>query len=165
MAHHDETLIDKVKHALGMDDQDQGASLVTEDVAATGIGAESLEVDDLATTAAEPMDDRAGGWAGVPEALYDDTSAGTHPTGDPGTDEAPGLGRSPGPLGTPEELGGTDFDPEGSVNPTREDIEATEYGGDDTPMPTASAWDRGEAPVGEADFGTDDDLDRRETGI
>lgn len=141
MGHHDDSLIDKVKNALGMGD-DEGHD----------------EADDLR---AEDTGDRADGWAGVPAALYDDTSAGA--------EEESGLGRNPGPDGSAryeaaagyDDLGGADADADGALDMTREDAVATEYGGaygmDDTPMPTAAAFDRGEAPPpGVASFGTED---------
>lgn len=172
MAHHDESLFDKVKNALGMGDEHEEAA-GTDDLAATGTAEPN---------AADPGDDdRADGWAGVPQALYDDTSA-THRadafgTDEHGTDEPSGLGRNPGPVGsaryedaaTPDDLGGTDDDPDGGLDTTREDAAATEYGAaygeDDTPMPTTAAWDRGEAPPDEPEFGSEEDLQRRETGI
>ena len=158
MGHHDESLIDKVKNAFGMgdDDQDQDA----EGAIAT-------------TTRTDGGDERADGWAGVPEALYDDTSSYE-------TDDVIGNQANPGPIGSaryedgapPEQLGGSDYDAEGGIDTTREDAAATEYGGaygeDETPMPTSAAWDRGEAPVGEASFDTEEgtvEPERRETGI
>jgi hypothetical protein len=143
MADRDESLIDKVKNALGMGGEDEHHD--------------------------EGADERAEGWAGVPEALHEEP-----------TDTESGLGRNPGPVGSaryeggssPADLGGTDVDPEGGVDTTREDAAATEFGGaygeDDTPAPTAAAWDRGEAAPGDASFGEGDereDLERRGTGI
>jgi hypothetical protein len=158
MGHHDASLIDKVKNAIGMgeDDGDQDS----EDATAT-------------TARIEGADDRADGWAGIPEALYDDTASAE-------SDEVVGNEANPGPIGSaqydertpPEDLGGTDDDVEGAVDGTREDVAATEYGGaygeDDTPMPASAAWDRGEAPIGEASFNAEEDTvdpERRETGI
>ena len=151
MGHHDESLIDKVKNALGMGDDGQDQD--TEGATAT-------------TTRTDGGEERAEGWAGVPEALYDDTSAYE-------TD-------NPGPIGSaryedgapPEQLGASDYDAGGGIDTTREDAAATEYGGaygeDETPMPTSAALDRGEAPVGEASFDTEEDTiepERRDTGI
>lgn len=159
MGHHDESLIDKVKNALGMGDDDH-------------------DHDEADATRGEDTGDRADGWAGVPEALHDDPSAET--------DADSGLGRNPGPVGSAryenaagyDDLGGVDADAEGTLDSTREDAVATEYGGaygsDDTPMPTSAAYDRDEAPPpGEASFGTEevlqdedgDAVDRRGTGI
>lgn len=166
MGHHeDESLIDKVKNALGMgDDHDEHGH----------------EHDAGASTRTDAAaDERADGWAGVPEALYDDTSATDAPSG---TDaDRGGLGENPGPIGsaryeggaTAGDLGGGNFGPDGEVDTTRQDAAASQFGGaygeDDTAMPTTAAYDRGEAPpVGEASFGTDDDTvesERRETGI
>jgi hypothetical protein len=181
MADHEESLIDKVKNAFGMgEDREEAADQ----------GAHAGAATDRAD--ADALDgDRSEGWAGVPEALYDDT---TPTDGTPGVhageevvagdasataDEASGLGRNPGPVGSaryedganPSDLGGSDLDAEGSPDFTREEVGSTEFGGaygaDDTPMPTSAAWDRGEAPPeGEAGFGTDEPLDRpRERGI
>lgn len=172
MAHHDESLIDKFKHALGMDHEH-------EDSADTDhVSAAATATDEPIATEAD--DDRAEGRAGVPQALHDDSSA-TQASDDlrtdDDTDEPSGLGRNPGPVGSaryedaaaPDELGGTDSDPYGGVDSTREDAAATEYGGaygeDDTPMPTKAAWDRGEAQPDEPESGSDEDLQRRETGI
>lgn len=156
MGHHDENLIDKVKNVFGMGDDRQ------ED-------ATRMDID---------ADERADGWAGVPEALYDDTSGTIAGDPDLDGDAESGLGRNPGPIGSaryedgaaPDAFGGTDLDADGDVDPTREDVAAGEFGGaygeDDTPMPTRAAWDRGEAPPGEATFGADDEFeDRRELGI
>lgn len=74
-----------------------------------------------------------------------------------GADDPGGLGHNPGPAGsaryehgTPRaEIGGTDEDPEGELDTTRDDVKATEFGGaygrDRPPLPTDAAWDRGEA--------------------
>jgi hypothetical protein len=183
--HNDESLLDKVKNALGMgDDRD-----ATEGHHATeGHDAHASTATDASD--AEALDgDRAEGWAGVPEALYDDTSASTdrpavahgeeivggeYDTADGyGTsDEPSGLGRNPGPVGsaqyedgaTPADLGGADVDAEGNPDFTREEVASTQFGGaygsDDTAMPTSAAWDRGEAPPeGEAGFESDETLD------
>ncbi len=186
--HNEESLIDKVKNAFGMgDDNDAAAGHETHAGATTG-----------ATDAAdaEALDGgRSDGWAGVPEALNDDSLASGGTTvaggeevvgGDFGTagsygtaDEPSGLGRNPGPVGSaqyeggaaPTDLGGTDLDPEGNPDFTREEVGSTEFGGaygnDDTALPTSAAWDRGEAPpAGEADFGTDETLESgRDRGI
>ena len=158
MGHHDESLIDRVKNVFGMGDDGEGH-------------------DGADTTRTHDTGDRADGWAGVPEALYDDTSAGT--------DEDSGAGRNPGPVGSAryenadgyDDLGGADADAAGGLDSTREDVVATEYGGaygsDDTPMPTSAAYDRGEAPLRDAKFGAeevvqDEDgepVHRRGTGI
>jgi hypothetical protein len=128
MNDHDESLIDKVKNAFGMGDDDEHPDRPAADVA----------------------EDRPEGWAGVPETF----------------DEG-GLGNNPGPVGsaryeggaTPADIGGTDHDPDGSLDTTRDDRQATEFGGaygkDDTALPTSAAWDRGEAAPGEASFGDD----------
>lgn len=72
--------------------------------------------------------------------------------GDPG-----GIGHNPGPVGSaryergvaPAEIGGTDEDPDGELDLTRQDVRASEfgaaYGQDRPPLPTEAAWDRGEA--------------------
>jgi hypothetical protein len=167
MGHHDESLIDKVKNAFGMGD--------------AGEHREDTPRDDSPAAASESAD----GWAGVPGALYDDTSA-TDGSPTSGTaDSESGLGRNPGPVGsaqyedgvTPADFAGDDLDADGDVDTSREDAVATEFGGaygaDDTPMPTSAAWDRGEAmPAGEAGLEDDsgetaaeDELDRRGTGI
>ena len=184
--HHDESLMDKVKNAFGMgDDKDRD----------TGHEAHATGATDDAD--AEALDgDRADGWAGVPQALSDDTTADPGATGVTGTsdlaggqyagdttigtaDEPSGFGANPGPVGsaqyeggaTPSDLGGTDIDPDGNQDLTREEVASTEFGGaygqDTTPLPTSAAWDRGEAPPeGEASFGTDDALDEgRDRGI
>jgi hypothetical protein len=136
MNDHDESLIDKVKNAFGMGDDDAH---------------DEERVQDRSSADGA---DRPDGWAGVPETF----------------DEG-GLGNNPGPIGsaryeggaTPAEIGGTDHDPEGNLDTTRDDVKAGEFGGaygkDDTPLPTAAAWDRGEAAPGEADFG-DERVDR-----
>ena len=165
MGHHeDESLIDKVKNALGMgDDHDE----------------HDQEHAGAANRTDAATDERADGWAGVPEALYDDTSA-TDGTSATHADRG-GLGQNPGPLGsaryegaaTADDLGGGDFGPDGELDTTREDAAASEFGGaygeDDTAMPTTAAYDRGEPPpAGEASFGTEEDTveaERRETGI
>jgi hypothetical protein len=179
MAHHDESLIDKVKNAFGMgDDREEAADLQAQAGAAT---------DTADTADAEALDGgRDDGWAGVPEALYEDTvpsdsNANAHAReevvgseGYPTADEPSGLGRNPGPVGSaryedganPSDLGGTDLDAAGGPDLTREEVGSTEFGGaygtDDTPLPTSAAWDRGEAPPeGEAGFGTDEPLDPR----
>lgn len=158
MGHHDESLIDKVKNALGMGDD--GRDQDTEGATAT-------------TTRTDGGDERAEGWAGVPEALYDDRTAYE-------TDDVVGNQENAGPIGSaryedgapPEQLGASDYDAGGGIDTTRDDAAATEYGGaygeDETPMPTSAAPDRGEAPVGEASFDTEEDAlepGRRETGI
>jgi hypothetical protein len=139
MNDHDESLIDKVKNAFGLGDDDEHEH---RDRPAAGVD-----------------EDRSDGWAGVPETL----------------DGEGGLGNNPGPVGsaryesgsTPADIGGTDHDADGNLDTTRDDRKATEFGGaygkDDTALPTAAAWDRGEAPPGEASFGDDpvDGPDRR----
>ena len=149
MAHHDESLIDKVKNALGMGDDHH----------------EAVRGD-------RSDDERPGGWAGVPEATTQDPmDTGSHDRGsyaESGTDEPSGLGRNPGPVGsaqyeggaTPADMGGEDLDADGDLDTTREDRGSGGFGGaygeDDTPMPTSAAWDRGEAaPL------ADDERDRR----
>lgn len=187
MADHEESLIDKVKNAFGMgDDREEAAGHQAH------AGATTDATDTTATSDAEALDGgRDDGWAGVPEALYDDAAppdatADVHPReevvgGDryAPTEEPSGLGRNPGPVGSaryedganPSDLGGTDLDAEGSPDFTREEVGSTEFGGaygtDDTPLPTSAAWDRGEAPPeGEAGFGTDEPVDpRQERGI
>lgn len=175
MADHEESLIDKVKNAFGMGNDDEAAGHRADGATATN------------QSDADALDgDRSDGWAGVPEALYDDTAPsdgtpGVHASeevvagdGYASADEPSGLGRNPGPVGsaqyeggtTPRDLGGTDVDAEGNPDLTREERGSTEFGGaygtDDTPMPTSAAWDRGEAPPeGEAGFGTDEPLDPR----
>ena len=160
MAHHDESLIDKVKNALGMGHD--------HDEAIRGDSADG--------------DDRAGGWAGVPEATTQEPMGtagderGTY--GASRTDEPSGLGRNPGPVGsaqyeggaTPADMGGEDVDADGGLDTTREDRGSGDFGGaygeDDTPMPTSAAWDRGEAaPARDRELSGDDDLDRRGTGV
>lgn len=169
--HRDESLIDKVKNAFGMgDDHDEHA-----------------DHDHGHETDVSATDDRADGWAGVPEALYEDPAGapGARAPYDPASETADsGHGRNPGRIGgaeyedgaSPADFGGADTRPDPGFDATREDASATEFGGaygeDDTPMPTSAAWDRGEsrpdqAPTGEASFGSEEeiDLDRRETGI
>ena len=154
--HHDESLIDKVKNALGMGDDH---------------GEEQGE---------DHGDERAEGWAGVPEALHEDVSTERRTETDLDATGESGYGRNPGPVGsaqyeggaTPADLGGTDRGTDGELDTTREDSASTEFGGaygqDDTPMPTSAAWDRGEAPPEEVEPRSEDDpvdQDRRETGI
>ena len=178
--HHDESLLDKVKNAFGMGDDHEDAA---------GHEAHAATVTDEAADSEALDGGRPDGWAGVPASLYDDTAAsGDDPVvaggevivggdseagaGYATADEPSGLGRNPGPVGsaqyeggaTPSDLGGTDLDPEGNPDFTREEVGATEFGGaygtDDTPLPTSAAWDRGEAPPeGEASFGPDETPD------
>ena len=143
MTDHDESLIDKVKNAFGMGDSDEQTR--------------AEQAGDAGDAA-----DRPDGWAGVPESL----------------DDEGGLGQNPGPVGsaryesggTPADIGGPDLDPDGNLDTTRDDVKAGEFGGaygrDDTPMPTAAAWDRGEAAPGDASFGDEpiDGQDRRPGG-
>ncbi len=147
--HREESLIDKVKNVFGMGDDDEP---VARDGASTATATDEADADAL-------DGDRTDGWAGVPEALYDDTSApDTGPmvargeevvVGDYGTtelttddgfgmaDEPSGLGRNPGPVGsahyedgaTPADLGGIDLDAEGNPDVTREEVATTEFGG------------------------------------
>ena len=179
MADHEESLIDKVKNAFGMgDDREEAAGHQSHAGAATN---QSDAAD------AEALDGgRDDGWAGVPEALYEDTTpsdatANVHPReevvgGDryATVDEPSGLGRNPGPVGSaryedganPSDLGGADLDAHGKPDFTRQEAGSSEFGGaygtDDTPLPTSAAWDRGEAPPeGEAGFGTDEPIDPR----
>ncbi len=184
--HNEESLIDKVKNAFGMGDEN-----------ATAADDETHATTTNATDAAdaEALDGgRSDGWAGVPEALNDTLASGGTSVaggeeivgGDFGTadgygtaDEPSGFGRNPGPVGsaqyedgaTPTHLGGTDLDAEGNPDFTREEVGSTEFGGaygnDDTALPTSAAWDRGEAPpAGEAGFGTDETLESgRDRGI
>lgn len=109
--HEDESLLDKVKNALGMGD------------------------DDRHTPDAEADSGRADGWAGVPEALHEDP-------------DRAGAARYEGGAAVAD-LGGSDLDADGDPDLTREDAVATHHGGaygaDDTPMPTAEAFDRGTA--------------------
>lgn len=178
MADHDESLIDKVKNALGMGDESHDH--------AEHDHADHADHDQAAHAGgSDDTDARADGWAGVPEALSDDgpeTQGTLDPSGSTGrygADDEGGLGRNPGPVGsagyeggaTPNDLGGTDATLEGEgggLDTTREDASSTEfggaYGGDETAMPTSGAWDRGEAPPGEASFGSEEkiDMDRRD---
>ena len=178
MGQHDESLMDKVKNAFGMG-RDERDSAADDSPATSGM-------NDPETVDAEVMDGgRDDGWAGVPEALYDDAPGGASAASGMGdtasaglADEPSGLGRNPGPVGsaqyedgvTPAELGGADLDPEGNIDPTREEVASSSFGGaygrDDTPMPTEAAWDRGEADPMPGDAGTDEDdaLGRRDPG-
>jgi hypothetical protein len=161
MGHQDESLIDKVKNALGMGDDE-----------AHDRHDHAGEAHDRHDHAGEAHDhhDHAG------EAHHADS----HPSqrsGEGATDEGSGLGRNPGPVGsaeyeggaTPTDIAAPDRDADGTLDTTREDAVATEHGGayghDDTPMPTSAAWDRGEAPPEASGLGDDDELgDRRDRG-
>ena len=86
-----------------------------------------------------------------------DDGGGASGTFEQDPDDAGGLGHNPGPVGSaryehgtsPAEIGGTDHDPGGDLDTTRDDVGATEFGGaygrDRPPLPTDAAWDRGEA--------------------
>ena len=132
MSNHDESLIDKVKNAFGMGDDE--------------------EHEHSHDTVAE--EDRSDGWAGVPESL-DEGGLGNNP-GPVGSARYEG-GATPAGIGGTDQDADGNLDTTRDDMQAGEFGGA--YGGNDTALPTSAAWDRGEAAPGEADFG-DERVDR-----
>jgi hypothetical protein len=147
MGHQDESLMDKVKNALGMgDDEAQDHHDHDHDHAAHDHHADPTR---SRATDREASDEGSGG-------------LGRNP-GPVGSAEYEGGA-------TPADIAGPDRDADGTLDTTREDAVSTEHGGayghDDTPMPTSAAWDRGEAPPEGSGLEGDDELgDRRGRGL